>query len=379
MYILYAVCFVSINPGIGDTFALIHMGRYSDYPEIKGGLQMWAKRLIVVLSLAMVPALFGGFTATPVKAADALIKLNYSCFFPAPHKNSLLTEAWCREVEKRTNGKVAISFFPGGTLTPAAQTYDGVVKGITDIGFSVFAYSRGKFPLMEVIDLPLGYKSGIQATELINALYAKFQPKELDGVKVLYLHAHGPGVVHSKFPVSTLDDLKGKKIRATGLAAKVVSALGGSPVGTTMPETYDALRTGLAEGAMSPVESLKGWKWGEVVSNTTLNYASAYTTGMFVVMNKTKWAALPPDVQKVITEVSQEWIPKQGRTWDEIDVEGLKFIKNKGNKVITLTKEEDAKWAEKVKPLLDEYVAAAKTKGLPGEEALKFCLDFMKR
>ncbi len=312
-------------------------------------------------------------------AADGTIKLNYSCFFPAPHKNSILSEAWCREIEKRTNGKVAISFFPGGTLTPAPQTYDSVVTGIADIGFSVFAYSRGKFPLLEVIDLPLGYKSGAQATELINAFYAKFQPKELDEVKVLYLHAHGPGVLHSKAPISTLDDFKGKKIRATGLAAKIVTAFGGAPVGTTMPETYDALRTGVAEGAMSPVEALKGWKWGEVVSSTTLNYASAYSTGMFVIMNKAKWNALPPEVQKVFTEVSLEWIPKQGNTWDEIDTEGLEFVKAKNSKIITLSPEEDSKWAEKVKPLLDEYVATAKSKGLPGEEALKFCLDFLKK
>jgi TRAP-type transport system periplasmic protein len=338
------------------------------------------KRLsaVFVFSILFVSLFCVSFPGTSA-AADATIKLNYSCFFPAPHRNSLITEMWCREIEKRTNGKVAISYFPGGTLTPAAQTYDSVVKGIADIGFSVFAYSRGKFPLMEVIDLPLGYKSGTQATELINAFYAKFQPKELDEVKILYLHAHGPGVLHSKTPIATLDDLKGKKIRATGLAAKVVTAFGGAPVGTTMPETYDALRTGVAEGAMAPVESLKGWKWGEVVSSTTLNYASAYTTGMFVVMNKAKWAALPPDVQKVFTEVSQEWIPKQGRTWDEIDIEGFDFIKAKGSKVITLSKEEDAKWAEKVKPLLDEYVANAKAKGLPGDEALKFCQDFLKQ
>jgi TRAP-type transport system periplasmic protein len=332
----------------------------------------------LVFSVLIASLFFVAFTGTS-SAADAVIKLNYSCFFPAPHKNSLITEAWCKEIEKRTNGKVAISYFPGGTLTPAAQTYDSVVKGIADIGFSVFAYSRGKFPLMEAIDLPLGYKSGAQATELINAFYTKFQPKELNEVKVLYLHAHGPGVVHSKSPIATLEDMKGKKMRATGLASKIVTALGGAPVGTTMPETYDALRTGVAEGAMAPLEALKGWKWGEVVSSTTLNYASAYTTGMFVVMNKTKWAALPPDVQKVFTEVSQEWIGKQGRTWDEIDVEGSDFIKAKGNKTITLSKEEDTRWAEKVKPLLDEYVANAKAKGLPGDEALMFCLDFLKQ
>ncbi|MFA5906054.1 MAG: TRAP transporter substrate-binding protein [Desulfobacula sp.] len=338
------------------------------------------KRLsaVFVLSVFLVSLFYVSFPAASL-AADGPIKLNYSNFFPAPHKNSQLSEAWCREVEKRTNGKVAISYFPGGTLTPAAQTYDSVVTGIADIGFSVFGYTAGKFPLTEVIDLPLGYKSGSQATALINAFYTKFQPKELDDVKVLYLHGHGPGLLHSKKPVATLDEIKGMKVRATGVTAKIVTAFGGAPVGITMPETYESLRSGVVEGVMCPIESLKGWKLGEVVSSTTLNYASAYSTAMFIIMNKAKWATLPPDVQKVFEEVNQEWSIKQGKTWDEIDLEGLEFIKAKGNKVITLSPEEDAKWAEKVKPLLDGYVANAKSKGLPGDEALKFCLDFLKK
>jgi len=334
-----------------------------------------AALLLSILFLSLFFVAFPGISS----AADAAIKLNYSNFFPAPHKNSILAESWCKEIEKRTNGKVAISYFPGGTLTPAAQTYDSVVTGISDIGFSVFAYSRGKFPLLEVIDLPLGYKSGVQATDLVNAFYAKFQPKELDEIKVMYLHAHGPGFIHSKAPISTLDDFKGKKIRASGIANKIVTALGGVPVGTTMPETYEALRTGIVEGSVAPMEALKGWKWGEVVSSSTLNYASAYSTALFVVMNKEKWATLPPDVQKAFAEVNQEWAVKQGKTWDEIDAEGMEFVKTKGNKIINLSPAEDAKWAEKVKPMLDEYVANAKSKGLPGEEALKFCLDFLKK
>jgi TRAP-type transport system periplasmic protein len=310
--------------------------------------------------------------------AQKQITLNYSSFFPAPHKNSVLAEQWCREVEKRSGGKVKISFFPGGTLTPAAQTYDNVVKGIADIGFSVFAYTRGKFPLTEVIDLPLGYKSGAQATKLVNAYYNKFKPKELDETHVLILSAHGPGILHTKKPVAKLEDMKGMKIRATGLAAKIVTDLGGAPVGATMPETYDALRTGVVDGSMAPEESLQGWKWGEVIGYTTQNFGSAYSTAMFVVMNKAKWASLPPDVQKVFEDVSKEWTDKQGRLWDEIDKEGGDFAVQKGVKRIPLSKEEDARWAEKVRPLLDDYIKDMKAKGLPGEEAVKFCVDFLK-
>ncbi len=336
------------------------------------------KKLSLMLLSCIILASFC-LVASPGALSAQEIKLNYSSFFPAPHKNSQLSEEWSREIEKRTNGKVKITYFPGGTLTPAPQTFDGVVNGITDIGLSCFAYTRGKFPLMEVLDLPLGYTSGMQATNLVNAFYAKFKPKELDQVKVLYLHAHGPGILHSKAPIATLDDMAGKKIRATGFAAKIVTALGGAPVGTSMPETYEALRTGVAEGALAPIESLQGWKWGEVVNDTTTNYGSAYTTSMFIVMNKAKWDALPPDVQAVFEEVSKEWIVKQGQLWDDIDKEGMEFTKARGNKIIALSAEEDAKWTAKVKPLLDEYVAGAKAKGLPGDEALNFCLDFLKK
>jgi len=179
--------------------------------------------------------------------------------------------------------------------------------------------------------------------------------------------------------IHKLEDLKGMKIRATGLAAKVVTALGAAPVGATMPETYDALRTGVVDGSMAPIEALKGWKWGEVVNYTTYNYGSAYTTAIFVVMNKAKWNSLPPDIQKVFDEVSKEWIDKQGATWDRIDKDGVAFAKSKGVKFINLSKEEDARWAEKVKPLLANYAASMKAKGLPGDEALKFCVDFLKK
>lgn len=331
------------------------------------------KMFLLVLGLVLC---FAGYPGP--SEAQKVISLNYANFFPAPHPHSILAEQWSKEVEKRTGGKVKITYYPGGTLSPAAQIYDSVVKGIADIGFSCFAYTRGKFPLTEVIDLPIGLKNGTVATRLINAYYKKFKPKEIDEVHVLYLHAHGPGMLHTKAPVNKLEDLKGRKIRATGLAAKIVAALGAAPVGTSMPETYDVLRTGVAEGAMAPFEALKYFKWGEVINSSTVAYGSGYSTGMFIVMNKNKWNSLPPDVQKVFTEVSEEWIEKQAKVWEDIEKEGIEFTKKRGNKIITLSKEEDARWAAAVRPIQDEYLKAMKAKGLPGEEALKFCLDFLK-
>jgi TRAP-type transport system periplasmic protein len=219
-------------------------------------------------------------------AGEKVITLKFSNVYTALHKNGILAGQWAKEVEKRTDGRVKIDYFPGGTLSPGAQIYDSTVKGISDIGASVLRYTRGKFPTMEILDLPLGMKTGYIATKLINQFYQKFKPKELDDVKVLLLHAHTPGVLHTtKKPVYKLEDLKGMKIRSSGINSKIVQALGAVPVGMPIPETYDALMKGVAEGVMVPIEALKGWKLGEVVKYTTESYGACYSSGMFYVIH----------------------------------------------------------------------------------------------
>jgi TRAP-type C4-dicarboxylate transport system substrate-binding protein len=319
------------------------------------------------------------FSASFVFAQAKPVELSYSIFFPATHKHTLLAGEWAKEVEKRTNGRVKITIFPGGTLTPAPTCYDGVVKGISGIGMSVLAYTKGKFPLTEVIDLPLGYPSGVAATRLVNRYFAKFKPKEFGEVKILYLHAHGPGILHTKKAVNRLEELKGMRIRCTGTVTEIVKALGGVPMSMPMGETYDALNRGMVEGSMAPIESLEGWKWGEVVKFTTESFGSAYSTAFFVAMNKEKWNALPADVQKTIDKINAEWVEKTGKLWDEVDKSGREFSLKLGNKIISLSKEENQRWAAAARPVLDQYVKRMKEKGLPGEKALKFCLEGLKK
>jgi len=319
------------------------------------------------------------FSASFVFAQAKPVELSYSIFFPATHKHTVLAGEWAKEVEKRTNGKLKITIFPGGTLTPAPTCYDGVVKGISDLGMSVMAYTKGKFPLTEVIDLPLGYTSGAAATRLINQYYAKFKPKEFGEVKVLYLHAHGPGILHTKKAVNTLEELKGMRIRCTGTVTEIVKALGAVPMSMPMGETYDALNRGMVEGSMAPIEALEGWKWGEVVKFTTESFGSAYSSAFFVVMNQEKWNALPADVQKTVEKINSEWGEKTGKLWDEADKSGRGFSVNLGNKIIPLSPEENQRWAAASRPVLDEYVKRMKEKGLPGQEALKFCLEGLKK
>lgn len=313
-----------------------------------------------------------------VCAAEEVIKLRYADWFAPTHKHAILIDQWCKEVEKRTNGKVKVSHFAGGTLSPPNQVYDGIAKGVFDIGTAPCSYTTGRFPLTEVLDLPLGYKSGHQATKLANEFYKKFKPKEFGEVKLFFLHAHGPSYIHTKKPISRLEEIKGLRIKSSGLSSKIVSALGGTPVTMPITETYDALQRGLADGLLMHNEVLKTFRFGEVLKCTVMDNGMSNSTAQFVAMNKQKWNALPENVRQVIEAINEEWIGKQAKTYIELDKEGEDYLTQSGNKIVQVAKEDQAKTAAKMKPLFDEYVQRMKAKGLPGDEALKFCLDYIR-
>ena len=164
--------------------------------------------------------------APPQAAAQDVIKLKYSNIFAPAHKNGILAQEWCKEVEKRTNGRVKVAFFPGGTLTPPPQTYDSVVKGIADIGQTLAAYSAGRFLLTEVLGEPIGFTSGYQATMTANEYYKKFKPKEFDDTKMMYISAHGPGMFQTVKPLSSIDEIKGLRIKANTENKEIAVGIG---------------------------------------------------------------------------------------------------------------------------------------------------------
>ena len=328
------------------------------------------KQWFTIISVTLLTAgtlllTFGG-----LEARAETTQLTYSIFFPATHGQAKAGEAWAREIEKRTNGQVKINVLAGGALTPADQCFDGALKGISDIGMSCFAYTRGRFPVMEVLDLPMGYPNGRVATRVANEFFRKFMPKELAEVKLLYIHAHGPGLLHTKQPVTTLEQLKGMKIRSTGLSAKVTEALGAVPVAMPQGQTYESLQKGVVEGTFAPMETLQTWKQGEVIKSTTDCSDIGYTTAMFVVMNLKKWNSLPADIRKVMEEVSAQWIDLHGKVWDQIDQEGREYTLSLGNKIVSLSTEENNRWKKAVRPIIDDYVKEVSAKGLPAQQAV---------
>jgi TRAP-type C4-dicarboxylate transport system substrate-binding protein len=327
----------------------------------------------------MILSLFSLFVVTPVVSNAKTVTLKYSSFFPPTHIQSKLAESWGKEVEKRTDGRVKVEYYPGGSLLKAKQTYDGVVDGIADVGFTVLAYTRGRFPVTGALDLPFGYPSGTVATAVANDLYTKLKPTEFDDTQLMYLHAHGPGFINTRDKVVTkLEDLKGLRIRSTGMSAEMVKALGGTPVAMGMGDAYQSLQKGVVDGSAHPMEANGGWKLGEVVKYTAGAYATAYTTTFIVTMNKEKWGKLDPKDQETITAMNKEWSLKHGEAWDSSDLAGLRFTLEQGNTISGVDPKEVERWKKAVAPVIDKYADSLAKKKIDGAVVIKTIRESLK-
>ena len=313
------------------------------------------------LSLFIITSILAVFF--PANAQEP-IKLKAANYLPPMHKMSILTQWFCDQVKDRTNGKVEIAYHPGGTLLSPVKMYVGVTTGIADLGFSHTAYTRGRFPVTEVLDLPQGYPSGYVAVQVSNDFYKKYKPAEWDDVHVLYFASSPPLVLHTnKKPVRSMEDMSGMKIRATGQMAEVIQALGGAPVPLQMPDVYDALRRGVIDGVTVDLSPLKYWKFSEVIKYTTASWPLGTTYAFYFIINKGKWDRLPGDAQKVMTDVAMEAKDKQAALWNEMDFEGRELFISQGGEIIQLNDAEIAKWKKAVIPVIDQYKKSMIDKG----------------
>ncbi|MBN2402449.1 MAG: TRAP transporter substrate-binding protein [Spirochaetes bacterium] len=333
-----------------------------------------------LFSIRFFTLLFFAASCVFASVSFAQVNIRFATFFPPTHGNSIIVDEWGAEIAKKTAGRVKVTNYTGGTLSPAPQSYDAVVQGVADATNTVLGYTMGKFPLTEVLDYPLGYAQGGRvATALAIAYYNKFKPKEFDQVKMIYLHGHGQGIFHSKRPVRKLEDLKGMKVRTYGPNADFMKLLGAVPVAMPMGEAYDALSKGVAEGILCPYEALEGWKFGEVLKYSTEDLLTAYSATFVMCMNKDKWASIPRKDQRIIERINKQYSKKQGDLWDKIILSGKNFILKRGNEIIKLSWEEQLRWEKAAEPVYGKYVANMKEKGLPGAEVLKFCRDYLKK
>ncbi|MCX8023233.1 MAG: TRAP transporter substrate-binding protein [Syntrophorhabdaceae bacterium] len=309
------------------------------------------------------------FLACSYTFAAEAIKLKFANFFPPTHRNSIIMDKFCKELTKRSNGKMEITHYGGGTLLTAPKVATGVASGIADFGLSHVGYSRGRFPVMEIMELPLGFPSSWVATHAVNDFYNKFKPREWDTYHTLMFSTSPPNVVQTlNKPVKTLEDLKGLKVRGTGRIADIAKSLGATPMPLEMVDVYEALRRGVLDGNMGNFEQLKGFKIGELLKYNCSSWKISSVNNFYVVVNKQKWNSLPPDMQKLITDYTKEFLGEWALSWNEIEIEGKDFFLKQGGRIIDISDSEMARWKKAVEPVIAEYKKDMVSKGYKADE-----------
>ena len=329
---------------------------------------MTRRTLFPTVALSLFAAL--SLLASPSAAKDEPIKLTYAFFAPAGTFPGKQMEHWAQEIKKRTDGQVTVQTFPAGTLLGAQEMYDGVRKGIADIGLGAPSYDPGRFPLTSGVSLPVGFPNATVGSLTLLELTRESQPAEFSDFKIIAMFTTEPGYIQSRKPVRNLDDLKGMKLRAAGTGVPVLKALGAAPVGMPMPEVPQSIQTGVIDGTMTSREVLKDFKLAEM-----LKYVADYPSvvvSFAAVMKKDRWEKLPPNVQKVIDELAPEMAVWTGQYHDKQNVGGaLEWAKKEhGLQVLAIAPAEKAKWDALVKPMVDQWTQEMGAKGLPAEKYL---------
>lgn len=324
--------------------------------------------------LVVLAALIAGVTALLLLPKSDTVELNLAHFFPSSHPvEKDLVQPWIEAVKEATGGRIRITSYPGETLANAAEIYNGVVTGIADIGISCFSYTRGRFPVLEVFELPgITYLSARAAGKVAWEGIRELELEEVSDTRLLMVFATGPGNLMTRVPIETLDELQGKEIRATGLSAQTLELLGAVPVAMPQPETYEALSRGIVQGNLAPLEVLQGWRQAEVTDYITLT-PFLYNTLFFMVMNLKTWNALPPDLQEIFAEVTTEYLEEVAfGLWDRQNESALEWaVRETKKRIITLSKDETGRWIELTVPIQKNFAAKVAAVGVDGEYILR--------
>jgi len=286
-----------------------------------------------------------------------------------------------KAIEEAGNGKIKITMYPAQTLTKSSENYDAVISGIADIGWSYFSYFTNRFPLSEVVNLPmLGFNTAAEASETIWRLYDETDliKHEWAETHVLSLMSHDCAGFSANFVVKTKEDLKGRKFRTpSGPVLEFYERLGASIVSMPIPDTYQALEKGVIDGLSLVWEGQDNVSIQEVVKyGYDIKTAAG---GFYLVMNKQKWESLPDDVKEVFNqECGLKAALQFSKGWDETNPMTIEKFKAAGVQFLEIDQAELDTWKEIAMEVNEKWAKDLDAKGMKGTETLNKTLEILK-
>ena len=316
--------------------------------------------------------------------AQAETVLTVSSWLPPSHSLSMAQKEWCDLLEANTKARIKCNILPRG-VTPAPGTYDAVKNGLADLSYTVHGYTPGRFAHPQMSELPFlgdSAEASSVAMSRVSGKYPEFAA-EHQGVKVITLFTHGPGIVfNTKRAITKVEDLSGLKFRVGGgMVNDMSKTLNMNVTLKPAPDSYELLSTGVMDGTLFPAESTESFKIDKIIKHATTFPGGLYNTSFVFMMNQAKYDKLSAEDKKAVDAISGETAARiYGRGWDKVDRRAFALMQV-NNVVVTKA---DAKFVAEVKTktkaLEQNWINASKAKGLkdPAKVLAEFRAEIAK-
>jgi TRAP-type transport system periplasmic protein len=261
------------------------------------------RTLLKVLTAALV------FAPTIVSAEP--VKLNFAVFSPDSERlYNTVKKPFAAAVNADSGGAIEIELYPNGALGRAPQQQaQMVLDGVSDIGFIVPPFTPGRFPDSEVLELPGMFQNLAEGTQVYTNLVKSGVLRDYGDFVPIAMWATPPFSLHSNFPLASIKDVKGKKVRGSGvIQIESLKALGAVPVGMPPTEVPEAMARRTIDATTSQPAVLFDFGLDRVTSHHYFIRLGAVP--LAVVMNRKKFETLPKAGQDTILSHSLDWINK---------------------------------------------------------------------
>lgn len=348
------------------------------------------KRLAFVACLALVLGVLAGCggqkAATGPGGQQQTFTLKMSDYYPVTHIASRdLAKFFIDQVEKATNGRVKIEYYPAEQLGKLKDQLNLASQGVVDIAIAPASFLAGQLPLNTVMILPEWTKAS-EGSAVYNKLAKGVLMEEFQkhGVRPIFMYTfpqYNVGTVNK--PINSPEDLKGLKLKTSGgLFDKIAVRYGVVPVVVPSPEIYESTMRGVVEGNILNIISARQYKVDELEKYHTYGLALGGYPVAYVI-NEGAWKKLPEDLQKAILKAGEEASKHAGEVFDQEEQKLIKEFEQKGMKIRYITPEEKEKWLAPLKGIEQEWIDEMEKKGLPGkkvyEEFHKLCQELVKK